>query len=139
MAGTYALSTGYYEAYYLRAQRVRTLVAQYFRQTFGNGVHLLLSPVAPTPAYRLGEKTDDPVAMYLDDLMTVPASLAGLPALSVPCGHSSAGLPIGLQIVGPYLDETTVLRVGHAFQSCTAHHSRLSPIAEEMSKAHVLS
>jgi aspartyl-tRNA(Asn)/glutamyl-tRNA(Gln) amidotransferase subunit A len=132
MLGTFALSTGYYEAYYLRAQRVRNLVVQDYRQVFAAGVDVLLSPVSPSPAYRFGDKTNDPIAMILDDIMTIPASLAGLPALSVPCGHSQAGLPIGLQIVGPYLDETTVLRIGHAYQTATAHHTRLSPVAQEL-------
>jgi aspartyl-tRNA(Asn)/glutamyl-tRNA(Gln) amidotransferase subunit A len=134
LVGTYALSSGYYDAYYLRAQRVRSLVAADFKAAFACGVDVLVSPVAPTTAFRLGEKTADPTAMYLDDLMTIPASLAGLPALSVPCGFSDEGLPIGMQIVGPYLDEATVLRVGHAFQMSTEFHTALSPIAQEFVK-----
>jgi aspartyl-tRNA(Asn)/glutamyl-tRNA(Gln) amidotransferase subunit A len=132
MLGTFALSTGYYDDYYLRAQRVRNLVVQDYRRLFKSGIDVLLSPVCPTPAFKFGEKVEDPIAMIVDDLMTIPANLAGLPALSVPCGHSQAGLPIGLHIVGPYLDELNVLRVGHAFQTSTEHHIRLSPIAQTL-------
>jgi aspartyl-tRNA(Asn)/glutamyl-tRNA(Gln) amidotransferase subunit A len=132
MLGTFALSTGYYDDYYLRAQRVRSLVVQDYRRLFKSGIDALLSPVCPTPAFKFGEKVEDPIAMIVDDLMTIPANLAGLPALSVPCGHSQAGLPIGLHIVGPYLDELNVLRVGHAFQTSTQHHNRLSPIAQTL-------
>lgn len=139
MVGTFALSTGYYEAYYLRAQRVRKLVAMDYRQAFESGVDVLVSPVAPTTAFRIGEKMSDPVSMYLEDCMTIPASLAGLPALSVPCGMSSEGLPIGMQIVGPFLDEPTVLRIGHAFQCATKHHTAVSPMAQKVDSASAVS
>lgn len=129
--GTYALSTGYYDAYYLRAQRVRALVREDYASVFGAGVDVLVSPVAPTTAFEIGEKTKDPTDMYFGDVMTIPASLAGLPALSVPCGLCSKGMPVGLQIVGPYLDEAAVLRVGHAYQLATDFHEMLSPVAKE--------
>lgn len=122
--GTFALSSGFYDDYYLKAQRVRALVAADFRAAFASGVDVLVSPVAPTPAFRLGEKTENQVDMYLDDRMSVPASLAGLPALSVPCGFTKEGLPIGLQIIGPYLAEAAVLEVGHAYQTATDFHER---------------
>lgn len=130
--GTYALSTGYYDAYYLRAQRVRSLVREDYRRAFADGIDVLVSPVAPTTAFRIGEKTGDTTAMYYGDVMTIPPSLAGLPALSVPCGFCSDGMPVGLQIVGPYLDEATILKVGHAFQSSTDFHERESPVAKEL-------
>lgn len=122
MVGTYSLSSGYYDAYYLRAQRIRSVAVDQFKSIFEKGIDVLVSPVAPGPAFKIGEKTSDPVSMFLVDIMTVPASLAGLPALSVPCGHTSSGLPIGMQIMGPFLGEEAVLRVGHAFQEATAHH-----------------
>jgi aspartyl-tRNA(Asn)/glutamyl-tRNA(Gln) amidotransferase subunit A len=133
--GTYALSTGYYDAYYLRAQRVRALVRNDYRAAFDAGVDVLVSPVAPTTAFLLGEKTKDPTTMYYGDVMTIPASLAGLPALSVPCGFCRNGMPVGLQIAGPYLDEATVLRVGHAFQKATNFHTKLSPVAQEFASS----
>lgn len=133
--GTYALSTGYYDAYYLRAQRVRALVRNDYRAAFDAGVDVLVSPVAPTTAFRLGEKTSDPTTMYYGDVMTIPASLAGIPALSVPCGFGQNGMPVGMQIAGPYLDEATVLRVGHAFQTVTEHHTKLSPVAQQFANS----
>ncbi len=113
MLGTYALSSGYYDAYYLKAQRVRTLLARDFQQAFTK-VEALITPTAPTPAFKLGEKSDDPLAMYLADIYTVTADLAGIPGISVPCGQSNAGLPIGVQILGKHFDEATVLRVAQA-------------------------
>ncbi|MGA9354286.1 MAG: Asp-tRNA(Asn)/Glu-tRNA(Gln) amidotransferase subunit GatA [Terriglobales bacterium] len=113
MLGTYALSAGYYDAYYLKAQKVRTLLTRDFDEAF-NIVDVIAAPTAPTPAFKLGEKTDDPLAMYLADIYTVTANLAGIPGISVPCGESSEGLPIGLQIFGRHFDEATVLRVAHA-------------------------
>lgn len=130
MMGTYALSSGYYDAYYLRAQRVRALVAKHFKEAFAQGVDVLVSPVSPTPAFRIGEKSENPISMYLDDIMTIPASLAGLPALSVPCGMSG-NLPIGMQITGPFLEEERVMQVGHAFQLATAHHLQTSRVVED--------
>lgn len=123
MLGTYALSAGYYDAYYKKAQQVRTLIIQDFAQVFAD-YDVILHPTTPTTAFRLGEKVDDPVTMYLEDICTVPVNLAGLPAISVPCGFSASGLPIGLQIVGKAFDEATVLRVAHAYEQATDHHKR---------------
>ena len=119
MLGTYALSAGYYDAYYLKAQRVRTLITRDFDEAFAR-VDAIVTPTTPTPAFRLGEKADDPLAMYLADIFTVTASLAGIPGLSVPCGKSSDGLPIGLQVLGKHFDEATVLRVGHVVEHALA-------------------
>ncbi len=115
MLGTYALSTGYYEAYYLKAQKVRALIARDFHAAFEK-VDLLVTPTSPTPAFRLGERTSDPLAMYLADIYTVTGSLAGVPGISVPCGRTGEGLPVGLQIFGPHFGEATVLRLAHAFE-----------------------
>ncbi|HEY7403801.1 MAG TPA: Asp-tRNA(Asn)/Glu-tRNA(Gln) amidotransferase subunit GatA [Candidatus Angelobacter sp.] len=113
MLGTYALSSGYYDAYYLKAQRVRTLLARDFQEAFTK-VDAIVTPTAPTPAFKLGEKADDPLAMYLADIYTVTADLAGVPGISVPCGKTQSGLPIGLQVLGRHFDESTVLRLGAA-------------------------
>jgi len=113
MLGTYALSSGYYDAYYLKAQKVRTLLARDFEQAFQK-VDAIVTPTAPTAAFKLGEKSDDPLAMYLADIYTVTADLVGIPGISVPCGQTKAGLPIGLQILGKHFDEGTVLRVARA-------------------------
>jgi aspartyl-tRNA(Asn)/glutamyl-tRNA(Gln) amidotransferase subunit A len=113
MLGTYALSAGYYDAYYLRAQKVRALIRRDFDEAFAR-VDAVLSPTSPTTAFRLGEKLDDPLAMYLNDVYTVPANLAGLPGISVPCGFDAQGLPIGLQLIGKPFDEETLLRIAHA-------------------------
>jgi aspartyl-tRNA(Asn)/glutamyl-tRNA(Gln) amidotransferase subunit A len=118
MLGTYALSAGYYEAYYGRAQRVRTRIRQDFDRAFAE-VDVIVSPTAPTPAFRLGEKVEDPLAMYLNDVFTIPAPLAGLPALSVPCGYARDGLPIGLQLTGRPFDEATLFRVAGAYEAAT--------------------
>ena len=119
MLGTYALSAGYYDAYYLKAQKVRTLIARDFDEAFAK-VDAIITPTTPTTAFRLGEKADDPLAMYLADIFTVTASLAGIPGLSVPCGSNSDGLPIGLQVLGKHFDEATVLRVGHVVEHALA-------------------
>jgi len=113
--GTYALSSGYYDAYYGQAQKVRTLITRDFDAAFEQ-VDVLLSPTAPTTAFKLGEKLDDPLSMYLNDVFAVPASLAGLPAMSVPGGLSKDGLPLGLQIIGKALDEQAVLNAGLAIE-----------------------
>ena len=118
MLGTYALSSGYYDAYYGRAQRVRTKIAEDFAAAF-NDVDLILTPTAPTVAFELGEKTGDPLAMYLNDFCTVPMSLAGIPAISIPCGLSD-GLPVGLQIVGPAFSENRLLDAAHALELALA-------------------
>jgi aspartyl-tRNA(Asn)/glutamyl-tRNA(Gln) amidotransferase subunit A len=123
MLGTYALSAGYYEAYYKKAQQVRTLIRGDFEAAFRQ-VDVIVAPTMPTPAFRLGEKTEDPLQMYLSDVFTVTLNLAGLPGMSLPCGFSSTGLPIGLQIIGKPFDEETVLRVAYAFEQQTAYHRR---------------
>jgi aspartyl-tRNA(Asn)/glutamyl-tRNA(Gln) amidotransferase subunit A len=116
LIGTYVLSAGYYDAYYLKAQQVRSLIARDFASAFG-GVDVILTPTAPSAAFAIGEKMDDPIAMYLNDVFTVPTSLAGLPGLSVPAGLSEEGLPLGLQVIGRAFDEETVLRVGGVLES----------------------
>ena len=114
--GTYVLSSGYYDAYYLRAQKVRTLIRRDFEQAFQQ-CDALLTPVAPAPAYRLGENTDDPLHMYLGDIFTVTANLAGICGISVPCGRTPAGLPVGMQVLGPAFGEEKILRVGAAYEN----------------------
>jgi len=121
--GTYVLSSGYYDAYYLRAQKVRTLIRNDFTEAFKQ-CDAILAPVTPTPAYRIGEKTADPLKMYLDDILTTPVNLAGICGLSVPCGFSSSGLPIGLQILGDSFKEANILKVGHAYEQTTDWHQR---------------
>jgi aspartyl-tRNA(Asn)/glutamyl-tRNA(Gln) amidotransferase subunit A len=128
MLGTYVLSHGYYDAYYLKAQRVRTLVRRDYDQAFER-VDLVAMPTTPTPAFKLGEKTSDPLQMYLADVFTVSANLSGLPAVSVPCGFSSDNLPIGLQLTGRAFDEATVLRAADAYQRGTDWHMRRPPAA----------
>ena len=115
MLGTYALSAGYYDAYYLKAQRVRTLLTRDFEDAFKT-VDAIVTPTTPTAAFKLGEKVDDPLAMYLADIYTVTADLAGIPGISIPCGRTRDNLPIGLQILGKHFDEATILRVAHAFE-----------------------
>ncbi|MBB3112177.1 aspartyl-tRNA(Asn)/glutamyl-tRNA(Gln) amidotransferase subunit A [Paenibacillus phyllosphaerae] len=122
MLGTYALSSGYYDAYYLKAQKVRTLIKQDFDQVFEN-YDLIIGPTAPTPAFKLGAQVNDPLTMYLNDIVTIPVSLAGVPAISVPCGFAD-GLPIGLQIIGKAFDERTVLRAAHAYEQHTDFHKQ---------------
>jgi aspartyl-tRNA(Asn)/glutamyl-tRNA(Gln) amidotransferase subunit A len=124
MLGTYALSAGYYDAYYGQAQKVRTLIKSDFDTAFQT-VDVIASPVTPSTAFRIGEKVDNPLSMYMEDLLTVPASVAGVPAMSVPCGRDSQGLPIGLQFSGPFLGEETLLRVGWAFQQATRWHKEV--------------
>ena len=124
--GTYVLSSGYYDAYYLRAQKVRTLIRNDFTEAFKQ-CDAILAPVTPTPAYKIGEKTNDPLKMYLDDILTTPVNLAGICGLSVPCGFSKAGLPIGLQILGDSFKEANILKVGHAYEQTTEWH-RQKPV-----------
>ena len=121
--GTYALSAGYYDAYYGKASQVRTLIMRDFNEAF-DSCDVLVAPVAPTPAFRLGEKLDDPLAMYLSDIFTLPANLAGIPGISVPCGFSKDGLPIGLQILGKHFDEETLIKVAYNFEQATDFHTR---------------
>jgi aspartyl-tRNA(Asn)/glutamyl-tRNA(Gln) amidotransferase subunit A len=115
LIGTYVLSAGYYDAYYLKAQQVRTLIARDFAQAFER-CDVILTPTAPSAAFAIGEKMDDPIAMYLNDVFTVPVNLAGLPGISVPAGLSSDGLPLGLQVIGRAFDEATMLRVGEVIE-----------------------
>ena len=115
MLGTYALSAGYYDAYYLKAQKVRTLLARDFDEAFRK-VDAIVTPTSPTAAFRLGEKSNNPLAMYLADIYTVTADLAGIPGISIPCGETREKLPIGLQILGRHFDEATILRVAHAYE-----------------------
>ena len=126
MLGTFALSAGYYDAYYLKAQKVRTLIRQEFDRVFEE-CDALVTPTAPTPAFPLGERKDDPVRMYLGDIYTVPASVAGIPAISVPCGFSQ-GLPVGMQIIGPSLSEGTLLNIGYAYEQATTWHKLRPPL-----------
>ena len=125
MIGTYALSAGYYDAYYLKAQKVRTLIKQDFEAAF-NQVDVLVSPTSPTTAFKLGEKLADPLSMYLDDLMTIPVNMAGLPGLSLPCGMDSKGMPIGLQIIGNVLREDQVFQAAHAYEQATQWHTKVA-------------
>ena len=120
MLGTYALSAGYYDAYYLKAQRVRTVIRGEFEEAFRR-FDALVTATAPTVAFRLGEKTQDPVQMYLSDIYTVPANVAGLPAISVPCGMAN-GLPVGMQLIGPPMSEETLLRIAYAYEQATEWH-----------------
>jgi len=121
MLGTYALSAGYYEAYYRKAAQVRTLVRQDFEKTFAH-CDVLLTPTAPTPAFKLGEKVDDPLQMYLSDIFTIPCNLAGLPGLSLPGGFSKQGLPIGLQILANHFQEEKMLRAAYVYEQNTEYH-----------------
>ena len=123
MTGTYVLSAGYYDAYYLKAQRVRRLITSDFARAFGE-VDLLMGPTTPTPAFELGAKVADPITMYLNDIYTISANLAGLPAMSVPCGFA-AGLPAGLQIIGPHFAEARLLNAAHRYQRETDWHLRI--------------
>ncbi len=128
MLGTYALSSGYYDAYYLKALKVRTLIRRDFDEAFKN-VDVIASPVAPTTAFRIGEKTEDPLAMYLADIYTIAANLAGICAISVPCGFDSRTLPIGIQFMGPAFGEEAILSLAHQYQMQTDHHKRVPSIA----------
>ena len=130
LLGTYALSAGYYDAYYLRAQKVRTLIRRDFEDA-SRETDALLMPVTPTPPFALGEKSEDPMAMYLNDIYSIPASLAGVPALSFPAGFTKGGLPIGLQLTGKPFDEETLLRIARAWESKSDAARRLPPIALE--------
>ncbi len=122
MMGTYVLSAGYYDAYYKKAQKVRTLITQDFENAFKE-VDVLVTPVSPFPAFKIGEKQNDPLAMYLADALTIPVNCAGIPALSLPCGFTSHGLPIGMQIIAPQFGEDLLLKVGAAYEQATAWHT----------------
>ncbi|MFE8701329.1 Asp-tRNA(Asn)/Glu-tRNA(Gln) amidotransferase subunit GatA [Cytobacillus sp. FJAT-54145] len=122
MLGTFALSSGYYDAYYKKAQKVRTLIKKDFEDVFEK-YDVIIGPTTPTPAFKFGEKTSDPLTMYANDILTIPVNLAGVPAISVPCGFDK-GLPLGLQIIGKHFDESTVYRVAHAFEQATDFHKQ---------------
>ena len=128
MLGTYALSAGYYDAYYLKAQQVRTLIKRDFERAFAQ-VDVVAAPTSPTTAFRIGEKTDDPIEMYLSDIFTISANLAGICAISVPCGFDQDNLPIGLQLMGPHLGEEVILRAADAYERTTAWHDRTPALA----------
>ncbi|QAS52118.1 Asp-tRNA(Asn)/Glu-tRNA(Gln) amidotransferase subunit GatA [Halobacillus litoralis] len=123
MLGTFALSSGYYEAYYKKAQQVRTLIKNDFEKVFQD-YDVIIGPTTPTPAFKVGDKVDDPMTMYANDILTIPVNLAGVPGISIPCGFSSAGLPIGLQIIGNHFEEGTVYRAAHAFEQATEFHKQ---------------
>jgi aspartyl-tRNA(Asn)/glutamyl-tRNA(Gln) amidotransferase subunit A len=126
MLGAYVLSAGYYDAYYLKAQRVRTLLRQDFETVFEQ-CDALVAPTCPTTAFKLGEKTSDPLTMYLSDIYVVATNPAGVPALSIPCGFSN-GMPVGMQLIGKQLSEDLLLQIGHAYQSATDWHLRQPPL-----------
>ncbi|MBL8516186.1 MAG: Asp-tRNA(Asn)/Glu-tRNA(Gln) amidotransferase subunit GatA [Betaproteobacteria bacterium] len=126
LVGTYVLSHGYYDAYYLQAQKVRRLIANDFKAAFAQ-CDVIMGPVAPSVAFPLGSKTTDPVQMYLEDLYTISVNLAGLPGMSIPCGFGAAGMPVGLQIIGPWFEEARMLNVAHRFQQVTDWHSKVPP------------
>ncbi|HCW50612.1 MAG TPA: Asp-tRNA(Asn)/Glu-tRNA(Gln) amidotransferase GatCAB subunit A, partial [Clostridiales bacterium] len=126
MLGTYVLSAGYYEAYYLKAQKARTLLRQDFERAFAR-YDFLVSPTSPTVAFPLGDRVDDPLRMYMADLCTIPANLAGIPAISVPCGFAQ-GLPVGLQLMGPAFSEELLLKVAFAYEQHTEHHTKKPPL-----------
>ncbi len=123
MLGTYTLSSGYYDAYYKKAQQVRTLIKNDFENAF-NSVDLIVTPTSPTAAFKAGEKTDDPLQMYLADIFTISVNLAGVPAISIPCGFTSGNLPIGLQLIGKHFDEESLLKTSYAFEQSTEWHKR---------------
>ena len=127
MLGTYALSSGYYEAYYKKAQQVRTLIKKDFDDAFSK-IDIIVTPTSPTAAFKLGEKTSDPLQMYLSDIFTISANLAGVPAISIPCGFTSDSLPIGLQMIGKHFDEETIFRAAHAYERSTDWHRRKPPL-----------
>ena len=124
--GTFALSSGYYDAYYLNALKVRTLLARDLEAAFER-VDVIASPVSPFTAFKLGEKTNDPLAMYLADIYTISANLAGIAALSIPCGFDATRLPVGLQLMAPHFAEDRLLAVAHQFQRLTDHHTKQPP------------
>jgi aspartyl-tRNA(Asn)/glutamyl-tRNA(Gln) amidotransferase subunit A len=123
MIGTYVLSAGYYDAHYLKAQQIRRLIAQDFTEAFKK-CDIIMGPTAPSTAFKAGEKADDPVSMYLQDIYTIAVNLAGLPGMSIPAGFAN-NLPVGLQIIGNYFDEARMLNVGHAYQQVTDWHTRM--------------
>ena len=129
MLGTYTLSSGYYDAYYLKALKVRNLIRDDFNKAFEK-CDCIMTPVSPTTAFKIGEKIDDPLKMYLSDVYTISANLAGVPGISVPCGFDSDNLPIGLQIQGPAFDESKLLRIARMYEAVTEWHKQKPPIIE---------
>ena len=129
MLGTYALSSGYYDAYYLKALKVRNLIRGDFAGVFEK-CDCIIMPVAPTTAFKIGEKIDDPLQMYLSDIYTIAANLAGVPAISIPCGFDEEGLPIGLQILSPAFSEEKLLRIARMFESATDYHEKRPPMGD---------
>ena len=135
MLGTYALSSGYYDAYYIKAQQVRTLIKGEFDRAFGivgddaktAGVDVIVAPTSPTVAFKIGERSDDPLAMYLADILTIPANLSGIPSVAVPCGFAD-GLPVSLQVMGPAFSEDLILRVADAYERNTDWSTRRPPL-----------
>jgi aspartyl-tRNA(Asn)/glutamyl-tRNA(Gln) amidotransferase subunit A len=125
LTGTYVLSAGYFDAYYLQAQKVRRLISDDFARAFKE-VDFVAGPTTPTPAFKIGQKTDDPIEMYLNDIYTIGANLAGLPAISLPCGFVDR-LPVGLQLIGPALSEARLLKTAHYFQQATNWHAQFAP------------
>jgi aspartyl-tRNA(Asn)/glutamyl-tRNA(Gln) amidotransferase subunit A len=123
MLGTYALSAGYYDAYYLKAQKIRTLIKTDFDEAFKT-CDAIIAPTAPTTAFKIGVKTMDPLQMYLSDICTISVNLAGLPALSLPCGFDLEGLPIGMQVIGKHFDECTILNIAYAYEQSTEWHKK---------------
>ena len=123
MLGTYALSSGYYDAYYKKAQQVRTLIKNDFANAFKE-VDVIVTPTSPTPAFKVGEKTTDPLQMYLSDIFTISVNLAGVPGISIPCGFTKGNLPVGLQIIGKHFDEETLLKAAYAYEQSTDWHMR---------------
>ena len=127
MLGTYVLSAGYYDAYYLKAQKVRTLISKDFENVFKN-FDLILTPTAPTPAFKIGEKVSDPIQMYLSDIFTISVNIAGVPGVSVPCGFSSGGLPLGLQLIGRPFEEAAMLQAAYSYEQATSWHKKAAPV-----------
>jgi aspartyl-tRNA(Asn)/glutamyl-tRNA(Gln) amidotransferase subunit A len=130
LIGTYVLSHGYYDAYYLKAQRIRRIIAQDFQNAFQQ-CDIIVGPVAPSVAGKIGEKTSDPTQMYLEDIYTLSPNLAGLPAMSAPCGFGDNGMPVGIQLIGNYFSEASLLQLAHSYQMETDWHQRLSPAAQK--------
>ena len=131
LLGTYVLSQGYYDAYYLKGMKVRTLIKHDFDEALKR-CDVLVMPTAPTPAFRIGEKLNDPLQMYLSDIYTISANLAGVPAISIPCGFSNEGLPIGMQLLAAPFREDTLLRVAFAYEQATEWHRRQPKIAADL-------
>jgi aspartyl-tRNA(Asn)/glutamyl-tRNA(Gln) amidotransferase subunit A len=127
LVGNYVLSSGYYDAFYIKAQKVRTLIARDFQSAFASQCDVIFAPVTPTPPFEVGAKVSDPLQMYLNDIFTIPVNLAGLPGMSVPCGFTKSGLPIGMQLIGKAFDESTLFKVASAYEAATDWHRR-SPV-----------